>query len=276
MSVYRTRWLRFLSILIVFSLLIACNLPQNTINFWVEYLTEPFADSNVAKCKEEGGVWDVHTEKCIPLSTLPSVVPPNKNDNLDPPPPEPLPDEESDAAPLLALDEELPGDVTMVGALTVRLIPLDVRVLDNPPDTIAIAQYSTTPPPANVIIESAGGLWKSGDGEKIALYGGGDWISATCSDQNVTAVGVRFESGENDGWVRVLVDGAEVWQGSIYGGNPGSAEGMFLYYLEISGLVPGVHTIKVENLGINGKGGGDDAAMRYFGFSSTPVSGYSP
>lgn len=31
MSVYRTRWLRFLSILIVFSLLIACNLPQNTI-----------------------------------------------------------------------------------------------------------------------------------------------------------------------------------------------------------------------------------------------------
>ena len=51
---------------------------------------------------------------------------------------------------------------------------------------------------------------------------------------------------------------------------------MFIGYIEVSGLVPGTHTITVENLGIAGEGGGDDTAMRYFGFSSTPVSGYVP
>ena len=233
----------------------------------------------------DGGYWVVDQEtgegKCKRDQYEYSLSPEIESSELDaePLPVQPLDEElpgEGDSAPALTVEEELPGEVTTVGTTTVRLIPLDVRILDNPPDTIAIAQYDTTPPPANVVIESAGGLWKSGDGEKIALYGGGDWISAICSDQNVTAVGVRFESDENDGWVRVLVDDAEMWHGSIYGGNPGSTEGMFLYYLEISGLVPGVHTIKVENLGINGKGGGDDAAMRYFGFSSTPVSGYSP
>jgi hypothetical protein len=178
--------------------------------------------------------------------------------------------------PALTDEEELPGEVTMVGMVTVRLIPLDVRTLANPPEIIAIAQYTTSPPPPSVTIESVSNLWKSTDGEKIALYNGGDWIEATCHDPSITAVGVRFESDANDGWVSVLVDDVEMWRGNIHGGNPGSEEGMFLHYLEISGLQPGVHTIRVENLGIDGGEGGDDAAMRYFGFSSTPVSGYEP
>jgi len=151
---------------------------------------------------------------------------------------------------------------------TVRLLPTDVRTLDTPPETIAIAQYTTAPPPENVSIQSVANLWQSSDGEKIALYNGGDWISASCSDQNVTAVGVYFDSDYNDGWVRVLVDGQEAWRGNIWGGD----DGHFRNYLEISGLDPGIHTIQVENLGIDGGGGDDDAAMRYFGFSSKPMT----
>ncbi|MCD4753714.1 MAG: hypothetical protein K8R40_11635 [Anaerolineaceae bacterium] len=151
-----------------------------------------------------------------------------------------------------------------------RLLSIDVRNSDPPPRTIPAAQCDTNPPPANVSIVSVENFWKCSNGELTALYNGGDWILATCSDQDVTVVGVRFESDANDGWVRVLVDAREVWRGSIYGGDPSSEEGMYLNYLEISGLEPGIHTIMVENLGINGEGGGDDAAMRYFGFGTSP------
>ncbi|MBT3316305.1 MAG: hypothetical protein HN390_17020 [Anaerolineae bacterium] len=265
---------------LLFSFLLACNLPEKTLNFWMEYLAVPFNDSNVQKCVDQGGKWDIELQKCtsdsgqeIPLSPEDDgllVEEPAPSIALDE-----LPGAEN-PAPGLTIEEELPGEVTIVGTATVRLIPLDVRTLETPPEIIVIAQYSTSPPPPNVTIESVSNLWKSADGEKIALYNGGDWIEATCHDLNITAVGVRFESDANDGWVSVLVDGVEMWRGNIHGGAPGSEEGMFLHYLEVSGLEPGVHTIRVENLGIDGGEGGDDAAMRYFGFSSMPVSGYEP
>jgi hypothetical protein len=118
-----------------------------------------------------------------------------------------------------------------------------------------------------VTIESVQNIWKSGDGQNIALYHQGDCIAATCSDTDVTTVGVYFDSDANDGWVRILVDGREVWRGNIWGGEGGH----FCNYLEVSGLAPGPHTIMAENLGIDGGGGDDDTAMRYFGFSSRPV-----
>jgi hypothetical protein len=52
--------------------------------------------------------------------------------------------------------------------------------------------------------------------------------------------------------------------------------GMFLNYLEVSGLTPGVHTIQLECLGIAGDGGGIHVAMRYFGFSTRPISASVP
>ena len=97
----------------------------------------------------------------------------------------------------------------------VRLIPFDVRTIDKPPEIIVFANVEHSSPPASVSITSQGDLWRYN--EVVALMQEGDWISATCSDQDVTAVGVRFESDSNDGWVRVLVDGREVWRGSIYG-----------------------------------------------------------
>jgi len=98
-------------------------------------------------------------------------------------------------------------------------------------------------------------------------------------------IGLGFEGRETaKGWLKdlekmaeeghieildaVLVDGQEAWRGNIWGGD----DGHFRNYLEISGLDPGIHTIQVENLGIDGGGGDDDAAMRYFGFSSKPMT----
>jgi len=61
------------------------------------------------------------------------------------------------------------------------------------------------------------------------------------------------------------VDGAEVWTGDTYAP---TAVG-FIKYLEISGLTPGPHTIRVENMGIQGTGSaGDDVAVYFFGFES--------
>jgi len=119
-----------------------------------------------------------------------------------------------------------------------------------------------------VAIHSVDDLWTYN--ANIALMEEGDWIEAVCSGSNVTAVGVHLGGDSNDGWVRALVDGVEVWRGSIYG-DPDSAEGVYIRYLEVSGLEPGLHTIRLENLGIDGEGGGDDVAMRFFGCSALPV-----
>ena len=291
MSAQGTRRLNFLVILIIISLLIACNLTQNTIDLWVEdfleHLLAPIINPE-KECEDQGYSWeivnwktkegmcfDVYGDK-VPLLSLEDESPVDESvpiwggDAPAPLPPEPLPEDEGDAAPALALDEELPGEVTMVGTMTVRLISLDVRTLDTKPEIIAYANIEYTPPPEGVSIQSHGNLWTYN--ANIALMEKGDWISATCTNPNITSVGVFLGGDTNDGWVRVLVDGQEVWRGSIYG----PPESMFINYLEVSGLVPGTHTIKVENLGISGEGGGDDVAMRYFGFSSTPVSGYEP
>jgi hypothetical protein len=150
----------------------------------------------------------------------------------------------------------------------VRLLSSNVKNLPTPPSIIAFANIEFGSTPENVSIVSQGNLWRYN--EVIALMNGGDWISATCSDPNITTIGVRFIGDENDGWVRVLVDGQPVWTGSVYGK---IAEGSFTQYLEVSGLDPGNHTIQIENLGIAGDGGGIHAAIHYFACAYQPASG---
>jgi hypothetical protein len=150
----------------------------------------------------------------------------------------------------------------------VRLLPFDVHAIDNPPEIIVFANVEYSSPPEGVTITSQGDLWRYN--EVAALMHQGDWISATCNKNDITAVGVHILGDTNDGWVRVLVDGQEVWRGNVYG-DPNSEKGGFSNYLEISGLEPGTHTIHLECLGIEGEGGGIHVAMYYFGFSSSPV-----
>ena len=110
----------------------------------------------------------------------------------------------------------------------------------------------------------SGGLWRYR--EYVALMEGGHWIEVTIADPGITAAGVQFRGDTNDGWARVLIDGVERWRGSIYGSDTNWPGGMFVRYLEVSGLGPGPHTVRVEALGQPGDGGGDDVAMRFLGF----------
>jgi hypothetical protein len=105
-------------------------------------------------------------------------------------------------------------------------------------------------------------LWRYYDW--IALMQQGQWIEATYTGADTTAVGVEFWGDTNDGWARVLVDGSEVWTGNTYGP---SATG-YIHYLQISGLAPGSHTVRIENMGQAGDGGGDDVHVYFFGFES--------
>ncbi|MBI9043812.1 MAG: hypothetical protein JEZ06_04960 [Anaerolineaceae bacterium] len=151
----------------------------------------------------------------------------------------------------------------------VRLISEDVLSSNHPPDTTTFANTNTSPPSSNLSIENSGTPWESGDGQTIALMQEGQWISATCRDENTTAIGVRFEADDNDGWAQVLVAGKEVWTGSVYGERY-SEKGIFRKYLEISGLSPGEHIIQVVCMGVEGQGGSIHVAVRYFGCASEP------
>jgi hypothetical protein len=231
-------------------------LPLGTYTFCIEWDEDVDSDS-------DGKTDEYHAFLEGPSSDLPLMV-----DENDPIEMEFAEEVRFWTDPVGKLEGRCEQDETAIASqLSVRLLPLDVRTLADPPDTIAYAQYDTTPPPENVTIESVQNIWKSGDGQNIALYHQGDWIAATCSDTDVTTVGVYFDSDANDGWVRILVDGREVWRGNIWGGEAGH----YRNYLEVSGLAAGPHTIMAENLGIDGGGGDDDTAMRYFGFSSRPV-----
>jgi len=151
----------------------------------------------------------------------------------------------------------------------VRLIPINARGANNPPLISTFANVEHSPPPESVSITSQGNLWRHD--HTVALMFEGDWISATCTNPDITVVGVHILGDTNDGWGRVLVDGQEVWRGNAYG-DPGSDKGTYSNYLEVSGLDPGIHTIQVECLGIPGDGGGIHVALYYFGFSTSPVS----
>lgn len=133
-------------------------------------------------------------------------------------------------------------------------------------------------PPKIFSFSTQGAIWRLNGW--IALTGSGSWVEATTTSPT-TCVGVQFWGDTNDGWARVLVDGAEVWTGDTYGPSgywPGDA---FVRYLQISGLSQGNHTIRVERMGLPGGGGGTDVCMYFFGWdqksvNSVTVSAYSP
>ena len=105
----------------------------------------------------------------------------------------------------------------------------------------------------------------------IGLMSKGSLLEATTTI-DATAVGVQFWGNQNDGWARVLADGTEVWKGDTFGADgywPGRA---FAKYLEVSGLAVGKHTIRVENLGQTGAGGGSDMTIYFFGLRGSAAT----
>jgi len=145
----------------------------------------------------------------------------------------------------------------------------DARNFADPPDVIAYAntQHSASPPEFTIV--TGGNIWRYN--QWIALLDKGNFARATTT-VDVTSLGVQFWGDMNDGWARVLVDGSEVWRGSTYGTDPNYPGGAFVKYLEISGLTSGKHTVSVENIGINGNGGGDDVTILLFGLRRAPAA----
>ena len=155
----------------------------------------------------------------------------------------------------------IPATVASAGVNAV-LHDGDARNFADAPDVIAYANTEHTTPPSEFQITTSGSIWRYH--QWIALMQEGSWVEAKTTVATDT-VGIQFWGDTNDGWARVLVDGSEVWTGSIYGSDGNYPGGAFIKYLDISGLDSSTHTIRIENMGINGAGGGDDVCIFFFG-----------
>ncbi|MBN1148024.1 MAG: protein kinase [Anaerolineales bacterium] len=180
---------------------------------------------------------------------------------------ETIPEKSPSATKIEALASQPATIITLQPSLTPELVTQlfdgDARKFENPPTTIIYANTQHTAPPNGVSIADSGNLWRYY--QWIALMEAQAWIEVRNTGMNVTAMSVQFWGDTNDGWARVLLDGEEVWQGSIYGSGP-SAPDLYSKYLEVSGLAPGVHVLRVESFGLPGRGGGDDVCVYFFGF----------
>ena len=127
------------------------------------------------------------------------------------------------------------------------------------PTVAALLAKNTHAPNCTIVVEN--GILRTG---VYSLPGGTD------------TVGVQFWGDTSDGWARVIVDGAEVWSGSTYGSDANYPGNAFVKYLEISGLEQEIHTVRVENTGVAGAGGGDDVTIFFFGLGNTGDGGSMP
>ena len=77
-------------------------------------------------------------------------------------------------------------------------------------------------------------------------------------------MGVQIMGDQYIGWGRVLFDGTEIWRGdTAHTWNDGSNYGQ---YVEVRCFPPGIHTLRVENLGIEGGYGGITVPISWFAF----------
>ncbi len=165
---------------------------------------------------------------------------------------------------------------SVVSAASVSLKDGDVRGTANAPEVTAYANTEFSSSPSELSIITGGSIWRYH--QWIALMEQGSYVEGRTSVPTDT-VGVQFWGDTSDGWARVLVDGAEVWSGNTYGRDANYPGNAFVKYLEISGLERERHTVRVENTGVAGAGGGDDVTIFFFGLGnageggSTPVSG---
>lgn len=120
------------------------------------------------------------------------------------------------------------------------------------------------------VVETGGDLWtgrfqpsKAEDFPLVALTNVSSWAQITW-DKPTTVLGVQFCGDNNDGWARILVDDEVVWDGNTYGG-----EHKFNEYVQIRGLSPAAHTVRVEPTGRAGIDGGNiHVSLTAFGWGA--------
>jgi len=145
--------------------------------------------------------------------------------------------------------------------ICVAAYPTDIRGTNNPPAVMVWANAAEYPAPAgfSVTVSEDAGPWH----QWMVLREPGQFIQAV-SPEGYSALGIQFWGDDTNGWARVTLDGVEVWRGDIttYG-----TDGVnYFVYVEITGDVSGPHTLRVEVVGQNGAGGGDNVPVFYFSY----------
>ncbi|MBN2231029.1 MAG: hypothetical protein JW779_15700 [Candidatus Thorarchaeota archaeon] len=148
-------------------------------------------------------------------------------------------------------------------SLNVELHDGYAEYFEDPPDIIAPANTEWAPIPPEFKIEKGGNRLSLYD-EAVMLEDGTCWIEAETT-VNCQCIGVQLWGATDGGWARVLIDEAEVWTGSTYSSGNDSPWGVFAKYLEACELSAGTHTIRVENMGTSGIGGGTEVIVIFFG-----------
>ncbi len=156
--------------------------------------------------------------------------------------------------------------IIMAAPLPLSPVPPDVQLFDgsaldfsDKPDVIAYANNLAFAPPAGVTIRDnceEAVCWRYG--QWLALRSPGGYVEAFVEVS--TEMGVQFWGDTNDGIGRVLIDGQEIWRGDTHGTDTNWPGGMYVKYLHLSGLQPGPHTLRVEDVGPG------DVTVRLFGF----------
>ena len=130
------------------------------------------------------------------------------------------------------------------------------------PDFIAYANPEAAPSPAGVTITYSPDFVAQ-DEWRIA-QGSSAWIQAA-STLRACSISVVFSREGTQGGARIFLDGNEVWNGDT-SGQFGDGGGMYLS-VELAGLAPTPHIIRVQPSGSPGSGGGTQVSVWYFGYS---------
>lgn len=93
-----------------------------------------------------------------------------------------------------------------------------------------------------------GNYWLGYDGRLALLQLNGNSQMQVSTNEPTTCLYVQFASDRNDGYAKIYVDGNIVWEGNTWASNGlgQDLEYQKMRYLEVTGLEPTTHTIKIE------------------------------
>lgn len=141
---------------------------------------------------------------------------------------------------------------------TVSVHPGYARKFATQPDVYVDANKDEKLPPEGFLLSHSEDSISYGLNR--VLWGEGSWVEIS-TGQPVSAMGVQIYGDHTIGWARVLFDGQEIWRGDTseiwaYQGRNGG-------YIEVSAFEPGLHTLRVENMGFDYH----PVTVAFFGFN---------
>lgn len=241
-------------VLILAAASLACTMQRDFLNFLVPF--KPEADQNFKEnwAYDQYGVEVAEDEDLIVGDNSESVLEEEQSYGSAENNP---PTAAAESAQVPEPESEECGEA----GLCVAVYQVDIRSTSNPPDMMVFANAAEHPAPAgfSVIYSEEAGPWY----EWIVLREPGQFIQAS-SPAGYSALGIEFWGDETNGWARVTLDGVEVWRGDT---TAYTFDGInYFFYVEVTGIDPGPHTLRAEVLGQPGIAGGDNVPVFYFAY----------